>query len=1052
MKLFSTHSIRWHYFPLVLVLLTSYLTLAVEAQAGVPQANNPIKVKGTVTDAAKTTLPSVTIQVKGTSKGTTTDFDGNFELEAIKGDVLIFSFVGFLTKEVTVLNDSPIKLLMESDAKTLDEIVVVGYGTEKKSLVTGTISKVESDEITKGVVLSPGESLQGRAAGVIVQAASGQPGDGLSVNIRGVSTTGNSQPLYVVDGMPVSDVSFLNPSDIESMEVLKDAASASIYGSRGGNGVVLITTKKGTKGSMKITYDGYYGIQNPWRKPDVLNAKEYAVIANEARLNDGAAPLFSQEEISSMDDGTDWWDEVVYPNAPITNHTISLMGGNETSTFSSSLSYFSQDGTFAEGKSNYERITARLNTTHKFGILKFGNNFSYSGSKANGVSPNSGLDRGSIIAAVMNYDPTAPIRYKEGENKGKYFFSGRSSNEFNNPVAMLDIINNQTIVNRLLGNLYADVEIIEGLNFRSSVSLDWNNVDQKQFNPQYFFTANLKNDSPSMYENRSRTIQWQVENTLNFSKKLGDHSFSVLLGQSALEQKIDFTDGAANKMMFNDFSNAYLTATFDRAGTVAQGGVNEYRLASLFGRFNYNYKEKYMLSGVVRSDVSTRFAKGKKTGYYPSISVGWVASREDFFPENDVLTFAKLRASWGQNGNDRVGDFGYTVLLDPYTYSLGRTSEVVTGLSPRSIANPELTWETIEQTNIGVDLHFFDAMFTLSSEYYIKTTKDILIRPDAPAHAGNYPPAINGGDVQNRGIEVEANYKAKTELGLNYSLGVTYAYNTNEMTSIKNRNRSIIGADAGLSLINATMAIEGHPIGAFYGYETDGIFQNQEEINRYVNADGTMLQPTAEPGDLRFVDSNKDGKIDDNDRDIIGNPIPTHTIGLNASVDYKGLDFSIFVYSALGHDIFNSIHRYDMNDMNWQTTVLDRWTGEGSTNEHPRVTMNDPNRNRSRVSDYFVEDADMIRIRKMSLGYTLPESITSTLKLSKLRVYASVENLATFTKYSGMDPEIGSAGSRRATPGGRNPNLDPKVTMNRGIDNGVYPSAQTFIFGLNLAF
>lgn len=1016
---------RFNFFIVLLSLLL--LSMVAEAQS--------VTVTGSIKDKLDQGIIGASVVVKGTTMGAISDIDGNYTLTGdFSGEqTLSCSFMGYI-EELVEINvaageSQVLNFVLNDNTELIDELVVIGYGAEKKSLLTGTISKVEGEAITQGVVSSAAESLQGRAAGVLVQSTSGQPGSDLNINIRGVSTTGNAQPLYIVDGMPVSDIGFINPSDIESMEVLKDAAAASIYGARGGNGVIIITTFSGTEG-IQITYDGYVGIQNPWRQTEVLDPYQYALVSNEATRNDGSLEV--PFDMDNIPEGTDWWSEIQNANAPITNHNLSVSGGNDISTFSTSLSYFSQEGTFAPDKSDYERLTARINTLHNYGIFTFGNNLSYSMQKAFGFNPNDSYERGAMITAVMNYDPTAPI-YDEN---GDYYHSEYRSNEYSNPVATMSLINNETITNRIVGNVYADLEIIEGLNIRTSASLDGMFLASNVFNPEFFFFSGLSNSTPNVSNYRQSSMLWQWENTISYRKTFGDHTVNALFGQSALEQKTESVTGIASDLQFNDFDHAYINNTLDRDGTRAYGDYSPYRLASLFGRLGYNYKEKYIVSGVVRRDGSSRFGSNNKFGVFPSVSGGWVLSREGFYPSNDLVNFAKLRASWGQNGNDRLGDFRYTALLSIDTYNLGTNQSAVPGMSPAALANPNLKWETIEQFNVGADLGFFSNRMRLAADYYVKTTRDILIVPDVPAQAGTAPPWVNGGNVKNSGVELELSYK-NSHNDFNYNASLAYAYNKNVMTEINNANKSITGAAATYFMDNVTMAFEDEAINSFYGLETNGIFQYQTDVDNYVNSEGELIQPNAKPGDLIFIDHNNDGKIDANDRTIIGNPIPSQTIGLNLAANWKGFDVSVFAYAALGYQNFNAIHRHDVDYQNYLATVKNRWMGAGSTNEMPRVTVEDPNGNYSRANSFMVEDADMFRLKKVSLGYTIPENITSRASISKLRVYVAAENLFTLTKYSGMDPEIGSSGNQ---------------FMDRGIDNGVYPMSRSFLVGLNLAF
>jgi TonB-linked SusC/RagA family outer membrane protein len=987
-------------------------------------------------------LPGVTVVVKGTTNGTITNFDGVYQFTAPSDAVLQFSFIGFKSTDVSVNGQKEINVVLESSSYDVDEVVVVGYGTQKKSLVTGAISKVDGEELKKSSDMRVTQALQGKTAGVVISSNSGQPGDNVSVRIRGISTNGDAEPLYIIDGLPMSGsgTDFLNSNDVESIEVLKDAASSAIYGARGANGVILITTKSGKKGEkFTVTYDGYYGLQNPSKKINVLNSQEYLTLTNEASLNGNGVLRFTPEEMAGFTADTDWQDEMFNYNAPKQNHSFSFNGGTEKTSYSSSINYFKQEGIVAKGKSDFEKISYRLNTISEFGFMKLGSNINLVRIGSRGIATNDHF--GTSLAQALNMPPIVPITNEDGSWGTPEQF-GIGLQEITNPLALLDNLQSETITSKFVGGLFAEVDFgkiqsgLKGLTFKSSYSGEYALVDTRGYVPLYYIDAMHFTVDDQASRSMDIWSRWNFENILTYNKDINEHHFTVMAGMTAFKDMHDNLSASKKNVIFDDFEHSYIDNATDPESVNAGGGSSEHTVSSLFGRLNYDYLDRYMLTATMRRDGSSRFGSENKYGYFPSVSAGWVISRENFMSNTSgFIDLLKLRASWGQNGNENIGDFGYTsVIANQSIYYFGDSKTQYNGSQPSKIANPSLKWETSEQTNIGAELTTLQGSLRVVLDYYIKSTIDWLVTAPVPMMVGNSAPIINGGEVRNSGFEAEFSYKKQFKK-FNFNASVNGAYNKNEVIDIQNSEKRLQGGSGGFGQGDVIYATVGSSMGYFNGLKTDGIFQTQEEINAYVNADGNLLQPKAVPGDIKFIDSDGDGIISSqDDRVNLGSPYPDFTGGINLGFDYEGFDFNLFIYTALGQEIYDATRRYDMNETNYRGDWLNRWTGPGTSNEYPRVTFVDDNENMRTVSDFFVHDGSFIRLRNMTLGYTLPKRITDYMKLSRLRLYVSGENLLTFTKYKGYDPEIGGG------------------VFNNGIDHGIYPQARTVMGGVNITF
>lgn len=999
-------------------------------------------VTGTITDAADgEPLPGVAVLVKGTSVGGITDFDGKYSVKAGGDAVLVVSFVGYQTKEVPVENRSVIDIQLSMTSTDLDEVVVIGYGTQKKSLLTGSIAKVDADEIKKGGNLRVNQAIQGKTAGVVVQNTSGQPGDFVSVRIRGTGTNGDAEPLYIVDGLPTNGygIDYLNPADIESIEILKDAASAAIYGTRGANGVVLITTKSGTKGKkFEVSYDGYMGYQNPWKKVSVLNDEQYVTMMEESLANAGQASIFNQEMVDTLAN-TDWQDEMFYYNAPKVSHTISMSGGSENATYSSSLSYFKQDGIVAKGKSQFERITYRLNTRREFGILTMDANFNYAKIGTKGVDAN---DRyGTSLAQAVNLPPVVALKYGNGD-WGVPTDYGMGMQEITNPVALLSVRNSETNTDKIVGGLSAEIDfgklfgVLDGLKFKSAYSTEFAFVNYRNYDPVYNFSSTKYSVINRVTNNIDKWARWNIDNVLSYDKTIDGNHFNIILGHAAFRDWHENVAASKADVIFDDFNNAFLNNATDDETATAGGTYEEHTVLSYFGRVNYDLRDRYIISATVRVDGSSRFGSANKFATFPSVSAGWVISEEDFFPTSLPINFMKLRASWGRNGNENIGDFAYTsTMANGAIYYFGVTPKQYNGTVPAKIANPNLRWETSEQIDIGADIQMFSSKITMGVDYYIKNTIDWLVDAPAPLMIGNVPPTINGGEIKNSGVEFEIVHKNRFG-GFEYDFSVTGAFNKNEVVNIDNAEKVLQGGEGGFGQDDILRAEVGMPMGFFYGYEVEGVFQTQEEIDAYTDAEGNLVQSNAVPGDFKFKDQNGDGQLTDaDDRVNLGNAIPDFTGGFNFNASWNNFDVNMFWYASVGNQIWMALRRYDQPFTNYTKAWYEnRWTGEGSTNEYPRVTHVDQNNNLKTPSDFYVKDADYIRLKNISLGYTIPKSVTQKIKISRLRLYIAGENMLTFTKYPGFEPEIGGH------------------IFSASVDRGLYPQARTVTGGVSITF
>ena len=1062
--------------------------------AGAPQEVQQAtkKITGTVVAAMGPVIGASVVE-KGTTNGTVTDFDGNFSLNVKPGATIVISFIGFETQEIKVGNQDNFQITMKDDNAVLEEVVVVGYGVQKKKLVTGATVQVKGEDIAKLNTTNALTAMQASTPGVNITQSSSQPGKGFKVNIRGVGTIGNSSPLLIIDGINAGTaddgLNGLNPNDIESIDVLKDAASAAIYGARAANGVILVTTKQGKEGKMSIQYDGFVGWSNAYKVPSMLNAQQYMQVINETYFNTyGAVPQWGTlvpqnilDRVNQGWEGTDWFKAYENKNALQFSHAVTVNGGTDRSKFSMSLNYSSNEGIMGgENASSYNRYGGRINSDHvvlrgkdligeEHDLLTLGENVSYWYHKSHDLAESNGywnIMQAAYIASplVEPYDANGNLAsYKDNGAGYSTMIYGNPLNHFLNGGF------NSLNKNRDFGvgaTFYWIVEPIKNLKYRGQFNTGYSAGNSR--NVGYPFSSSFTSASANYTVNQSdwQSSSFTIENTLAYVlPQLGKHTIDVLVGQSVersdwstgLNVSATVTEENLNSLVLKGW-NYNTIANYDYAFHSASGGYDtpsQGTIASFFGRANWNYDEKYMVTAIIRADGSNNFARGKRWGYFPSVSAGWNISNEKFMQSTaSWLSFLKLRASWGQNGNCNIGNFYYlsNIGFSPsgypdygYKFSSDMVQTVTdntytTGAYAKNVPNPDVTWETSEQLNIGIDARFFNGRLGLNFDWYKKTTKDWLVQAPMNVVLGYEEPAyVNAGDVKNTGVEVALSWRDQIGSDFNYHANVNVATNKNEVTRLANNTGYIDGQDKALFENSSWVSrVEvGHPIGYFSGMSYSGVWQTQAQIDQAI-ASGKAVLAGAQPGDLIWDDYNNDGMISlSEDRHEIGNPHPKVTLGASLGFEWKGIDFGVTGSGAFGMQVMQCYRTALLANPfnNYSINVFDRWHGEGTSNTRPRLAVGTTND--QWVSTLYMEDADYFRIQNITLGYDFSR-IWKSGPFSLLRLYVQAQNLYTFTKYSGVDPEIGSSGGKDAWA--------------RGIDVGLYPQARTFIVGASIKF
>lgn len=1014
-----------------------------------------------VSSATGDAISGASVQVGGQQVSKQTDATGNFTLSASLPVTLKVSYVGYKAQEIHVTQPDALLIQLEIETSDLEEVVVIGYGAQKKKLTTGANLRVEGEDLEKRNQINPLQALQGQAPGVSITSTSGQPGADMRVVVRGLGTIGNSGPLYVIDGIPGGDISILNPADIVSIDVLKDAASAAIYGSQAANGVVLVTTKMGTSGRSQLAIDAFAGIQNVGRIMPMLNASQYKTIMNEQALNSGASLI----DFDAMDDlaDTEWLSHMFSDNAKMQNYNLGLTGGSENSVYAMSLNYIGQEGV-AGGKdvSNYDRYGFRINSEHKLldKFLTIGQHLNFNYIRNNGI--NVGNQYNNTLRGAFATSPLSPVY--SGNNRFGIPYNDTSNSPWytgdGNPYGSMMInSNNANDAQRMLADIYAEIEPFPGLKIRSIGGFNYHASEYRSFTPLYQLSAyayNTDHTTVNQSMGKGHTMTWTNTATYDFTVA-DDHRFTAMLGMESQRYQGTSLSGSNWNLLsqFNDFAHAYLDNTTGQAHLDDNGNIvetrsvggrpdNVYRRVSYFGRAEYNFKEKYMVNATLRSDGSSKFASGNRWGYFPSVSAGWIVSSEDFFQAaGNAVNFLKLRASWGQVGNQDIADFQFASPINTSTgwtsdnpaahYVFGTGNFNVPGAYPSRLSNPLLTWETSEQTNVGIDARFLTNRLDVVADFYIKNTKDWLVQPPILATAGAGAPFINGGSVKNTGVELGLSWNDR--IGeVAYRAGLNGAYNKNKVGLIPTED-GIIHGQINMLYDNSEefyRAQNGYAIGYFWGYETAGLFQSEADIESWRNQGYGILQPDVKPGDVKYVDQNNDGVINAGDKVDIGVGMPNFTLGFNAGVNYKNFDLSVDAYGVAGNKIVQSYRNHTNKQANYTTRALDRWTGEGTSNRIPRVTETNIN---WQFSDLYLQDGDFLRIANITLGYDFSK-LTTWKFANQIRLYVQGQNLFTFTKYDGMDPEIGYG-------------TDGWVS---GIDLGYYPRPKVVLFGANIKF
>jgi TonB-linked SusC/RagA family outer membrane protein len=1021
-----------------------------------PSENNSIRIMGKITGENLEPLNGVSVSEKGTTNGTITNSDGVFSITVENNAILVISFIGFEKTEVPVNNQPVVNVQLKPSVAKMEEVLVVGYGQQRKSLVTGAISSVKQQELETVSTTRIDQALQGRTAGVVVLPTSGQPGAGLNIRIRGAGSNRNSNPLYIIDGVRAGGIEYIDPSEIASIEILKDAASAAIYGAEGANGVVIITTKTGKRNSAEVSYNGQYGQQSVKDGfIEMMNAQQYQQYLQESGVSNAPTPA----EAAAVGEGTNWLNEVLQ-TAPQQHHSLQFSGGSERSTYLISGTLFSQEGIVGGDKSRFNRYTVRFNGDHRIKPwLNIGNRLSYSNHKRRAVSDNN--EFGSILGSALVMDPFTPVTYsgtlpvhvqtalagttpdgtpissllRRDELGNLYGISNYLKGEYGNPIARINLARGENVQNKIVGNVFADIEPFKGFTFTSRLGVDAAFQTGHGWTPTFWYSSESLNTIANGYDYNNNWYTWQWENFANYRRSFGEHDFTLLAGISAIKTHEYHMGGSYSGLFKEDdrFSYAdYVPDNVDRIGSNAY----DYTLASYFGRLSYSFQDRYLLNASVRRDGSSKLAPGYQWKTYPAVSAGWVISNEPFFQGGfaQKFNYLKLRGSWGQNGN--VSSIGIGEWMNAISSGMlypDGSGALLVGAAPNSLANPELTWETSEQIDIGADMAFFSNKLTLSVDYYKKTTKDLLTGGTAPMFVGNVLRTVNAGNVVNKGWEFELSYNNRpvNKHAFRYEIGGNLSTLDNEVTFLDPNSPIIFGTGIGTGW-SATAMKAGFPVWYFNGYKTDGIFQTQADVANYLSKNGiTGYAP--QPGDPIVLDVNGDKLISPADMTYIGSPHPDITYGGRLNLAYKGFDLLVFVQGQTGNEILMGFNRTDRSTANKPLFFYtNRWTGAGSTNEWFASNTSSPY---VYNSDLMVFDGAYTRIRQLQLGYSLPASLTEKLKIRKARIYVSLDDYFTFTKYPGVDPEGGSNGQNSI-----------------GIDRGGYPIPRKAIVGLTFNF
>lgn len=1075
---------RKHFFLSIVLLVFSVYTFA---QQGV--------VTGTVKAEDGSPLPGATVQIKGTTSGTVTDLDGNYSLSVagVENPTLVFSYVGYLTEEVAVAGKSKIDMKMVTNVSNVEEVVVIGYGTQKKSLVTGSISKVNSEDLVTSAPSRVEQTLQGKTAGVTVTATSGEPGAAPSVRVRGISSNNNSAPIYIVDGIQVGGIDYLNPGDIESVEVLKDAASAAIYGAQGGNGVVYVTTKKGKSGTAVVTYDFYYGTQRYASKMKLLTGPQYVDYIQQGLVDEakGLHPAWNDDQVTTAVNkqlanyagtgtltdpdipllgttttkNTDWIKAITSP-AKVMEHTLRLSGGNDKTNYSGGFSYLNQDGITGGSKANFKRYTLMFSGENKATKwLTVGGNVTYSRRSRSSLADNS--EFGGIYGNAILIDPLTPVYYANDslvpasykpysdffarDDQGRpYGMSTIVTNEIVNPVAQIQESHGEFTEDKILAGVFAQIEPVKGLTYKTSYNIDAADNSNQYWNGKIFYQPNSFNNSKCTQDD-NRYYTWHFDNVLTYAKTFGKHSLTLMAGTHAQESKMVELVGYGTNMIVEDdaFSSPGSTPLDTNVyGSEALAGSHHgdpTRLSSIFGRLMYNYNEKYLFNFTLRQDASSMLAPGHQKGLFPSASVGWVISNEKFWSVPTVNNL-KIRVSYGSNGNLSIlSPFQYesTMSFGGYVYTDGTPAQnQLSGAGPTQLANNKLSWEQIKEWDGGLDMGLFNNKLNFVFDYYNKRTSGLLSVQPVPNYVGNTAAVGNNGTVLNEGEEFELSYR-KMSGDFQWSLSANASFNKNKVLYFGTQSGE--GPGANLSINGEVTHIkQGEPLYYMYGYKCNGVWKNQQQIDSFnfvtVNGKRVAIQANAMPGDIRIVDVNGDSTINQSDRTKIGDGMPKAVIGLNFDGSYKGFDLGINIIGDFGNNVYFGDYRSDLKATNRpEFMYTDAWSPDNENADFFRPTVNQNKWNLAHNS-MFVRNGNFVKVKTVTLGYTIPNTISNKIGISKFRVYVSANNLLTITKYEGADPEIGTTGEVNNS------------WSSIGIDRGFYPQAREYLVGVNVTF
>ena len=1003
----------------------THIILTTEAIKDLHAQQQAKTVTGTVTDVSGEPIIGANIRIKGTTTGTITDIDGNFSIEAKPQSVIEVSYIGYLTQETVINNQKSIRFLLKEDTKTLDEVVVIGYGVQKKADLTGSVANINTEKLNTQSNANIGQALQGKIAGVDIVSQGGAPGSGTRIMVRGIGTLNNASPLYIVDGMYMNSIDHINPNDIASIDVLKDASSAAIYGSRAANGVIIVTTKEGsnTEGKPIIDLSVNLGISTASKFLDMLDAKGWAEVTTIARQAIGKPALDMATDLANKPDND--WQDIMFRPALMQNYNLAVKGGGKYSTYYTGLGYFNQDG-IVKG-TNYQRYNIQSKNDYKRGIFSAGTNLIISFSHDKPLHQEL---RGGMIGTILQSVPTLE-KYDDTREGG---YGGTYGDVVNipHPLAIIDdnIMDRYNENVKIFANLYAQIELFKGLKYKLNLTPDFSFERYKNYLNKYDFGL-ATNSITQLTERQRRRRNILVENLLTFDRTFGEHKISALAGYTYQDSRFRHIQAYGEGLPQG-------LEEIDAATTNRSNEGNSWRsvLTSILGRVFYSYQNKYLFTATIRRDGSSKFGKNNRYGYFPSFSLGWNVAEEKFMENVHWLDQLKLRGGYGVLGNQEIDNYQYSSTITTGINYPDGNGGLLQGAFPKNFANPDIKWEETAMTNVGIDFMAFNNRLSLTADYYVKNTKDILLTVPIPISSGGAnDPIRNAGKIRNNGFEFNLGWMDQPNPDISYGINLIGSFNKNKVIAMGSESGSIKGGSTNQN-ITTSEAKAGYPIGGYWLISTAGYFNSQEEVDAYAK-DGKKIQPAAEPGDIKFVDANNDGVINDDDRVFQGSPFPDFTFALNGNMRYKNFDLSIGLQGVLGNKIYNAT-RQTLEDVtkgsNFLASCLDYWTPENKNASHPRLTWDDPNRNTRAESDRYLENGSYLRLRSVQLGYTFPQTWFKG-AIQHARVYINAENLFTITSYSGYSPDVNADNANY-----------------RGFDNFIYPTNRTFMLGLNVTF